>query len=133
MVPELTVTDFEKSFDFYTRILGFRVRNQRQKPNFAYLEQEKAQIMIEEFHPEGWNTAELTYPLGRGVNFQIELTEIQPVLDRIYKGGVSLYRDLKESWYNTGTVISGQKEFLIQDPDGYMLRFTQYLGEKPEK
>ncbi|HFQ4989843.1 TPA: VOC family protein, partial [Vibrio vulnificus] len=26
----------------------------------------------------------------------------------------------------------GQKEFLIQDPDGYLLRFSQYLGEKPK-
>ena len=26
----------------------------------------------------------------------------------------------------------GNKEFLIQDPDGYLLRFTQDLGEKTE-
>ncbi|HAT7741725.1 TPA: VOC family protein, partial [Vibrio vulnificus] len=28
--------------------------------------------------------------------------------------------------------LSGQKEFLVQDPDGYLLRFSQYLGEKPK-
>jgi len=43
-----------------------------------------------------------------------------------------LYRELKESWYDTGGVLSGQKEILVQDPDGYLLRFTQYLGENPK-
>lgn len=38
MVPELTVTDFEGSLSFYTDILGFKIRNQRENPNFAYLE-----------------------------------------------------------------------------------------------
>ena len=133
MVPELTVTDFRKSLVFYTSILGFTVRNQRQKPEFAYLEQEKVQVMIEQFHENGWNVGELSFPLGRGVNFQIELTDIQPILDRLEKSKVKLYRELKELWYDTGLVLSGQREFLVQDLDGYMLRFTQHLGEKPKK
>ena len=83
MVPELTVTNFQKSLVFYTQILGFKVRYRRENPEFAYLEQEKAQIMIEQYHDSGWNLAELLYPLGRGVNFQIELTEIQSILDRM--------------------------------------------------
>ncbi len=133
MVPELTVIDFNTSLTFYTEILGFSVRNQRKNPNFAYLEQEKVQIMIEQFHVNGWNVAELSPPFGRGVNFQIELSDIEPVLVRINNAQIKLYRDPKESWYDTGKNLSGQKEFLIQDPDGYMLRFTQYLGEKEKR
>lgn len=133
MVPELTVSDFQKSLDFYTKYLGFTVRNQRENPEFAYLEQEKAQIMIEQFHENGWNSGELLYPFGRGVNFQIELSDIQPILQRLQSADIELYRGLKESWYDTGSTLSGQKEFLVQDPDGYMLRFTQYLGEQPKK
>ena len=132
-VPELTVTDFKKSLSFYTDILGFQVRNQRKKPDFAYLEHEKTQIMIEQFHESGWNTAELSYPFGRGLTLQIELTNIQPILDRLKKSNAKLYRDIKESWYDTGSVLSGQKEFLVQDPDGYLLRFTQFLSEKSKK
>ncbi|MFK7803768.1 MAG: bleomycin resistance protein [Anaerolineae bacterium] len=132
MVPELTVSDFDKSLAFYTEILGFSVRNQRESPAFAYLEQEKVQIMIEQFHAEGWNVADLAHPFGRGVNFQIELTNIEPILTRINDVQIKLYRDPKESWYDTGKTLSGQMEFLVQDPDGYMLRFTQYLGEKPK-
>jgi hypothetical protein len=25
----------------------------------------------------------------------------------------------------------GDRELLVQDPDGYLLRFSQYLGERP--
>ncbi len=39
-------------------------------------------------------------------------------------------RERQENWYDEGNVLSGQREFLVQDPDGYLLRFTQYLGEK---
>ncbi|MCW7553748.1 hypothetical protein NX722_14130 [Endozoicomonas gorgoniicola] len=58
------------------------------------------------------------------------LTDIQPVYDHLIKQEFNFYRDLEESWYEVGSILSGQKEFLIQDPDGYLLRFTQYLGEK---
>ena len=41
-----------------------------------------------------------------------------------------LYRDIEESWRETGMTLSGAREFLIQDPDGYLLRFSQDLGEQ---
>ncbi len=89
--------------------------------------------MIEQFHESDWHVGELSRPLGRGVNFQMELSDIQPILERLQNLQIQLYRDLKESWYDVGSSLSGQKEFLVQDPDGYMLRFTQYLGEKSKK
>jgi len=132
MVPEITVLNFEKSLAFYTETLGFSVRYQRKKPNFVYIEQENVQIMLEQYHEDGWNVAELPSPLGRGINFQMALTDIEPMLKRIDSAQIKLYRELKESWYDTGGVLSGQKEILVQDPDGYLLRFTQYLGENPK-
>lgn len=83
--------------------------------------------MLEQFHPGGWNTAELTLPLGRGVNFQIEVDDIERIFDRISAHGVTLYRDLRDNHYNTGERIACQREFLVQDPDGYLLRFSQYI------
>lgn len=38
MVPEIDVSDFAVSLDFYTRVLGFKVRFARHDPEFAYLE-----------------------------------------------------------------------------------------------
>lgn len=130
MVPELSVSNFEESLNFYQHLLGFKIRNQRSNPDFAYLENEKVQIMLEQIHDTGWVIGELEYPLGRGVNFQIELTDISPILERLKAANVVLYRELNENWYDEGNVLSGQLEFLVQDPDGYLLRFTQHLGEK---
>lgn len=34
--PELYVTDFKKSLQFYTEILGFTIEYQRENPLFAF-------------------------------------------------------------------------------------------------
>ena len=130
MVPEMSVVNFDVSMSFYCDLLGFEVRNQRADPRFAYLEQGQVHIMLEEVHTTSWLTGELNYPLGRGMNLQMELADIGPIQHRLKEADVSLFRELKEEWYDVGNCLSGQLEFLVQDPDGYLLRFTQYLGEK---
>ncbi|MCQ8867371.1 bleomycin resistance protein [Vibrio splendidus] len=130
MVPELSVSNFEASLSFYVDVLGFSVRIKRENPDFVYLEQEQVQIMLEQITDSGWITGELVTPLGRGVNFQIELSDLEPLVERLKKANVRFFRDLKETWYDIGEKLSGEREFLIQDLDGYLLRFTQHLGEK---
>ncbi len=131
IVPELTVMDFDKSLDFYTRLLGFSVHNQRRDPDFAYLVMGRAHLMLEAWHADGWNIGKFDPPLGQGMNLQIECDDVESIRDRLSADGVTLYRGLTETWYNTGESLSGAREFLVQDPDGYLLRFSQYLGEKP--
>ncbi len=130
LVPELTVLDFEESFYFYTVVLGFEVENRRSNPDFAYLKLGDAHLMIEAYHREGWNISELQYPLGAGINFQVECENVERLVTSLAEANVKLYRSPKESWYNTGAELSGFKEFLVQDPNGYLLRFSEYLGEK---
>ena len=130
MVPELSVSGFSKSLNFYCEILGFKVRSQRKSPDFVYLEFERVQIMLEQIHDNAWVTGVLESPLGRGINFQIELSDIAPVYDRLQVAKIPLFREQKDTWYDIGDSLSGQREFLVQDPDGYLLRFSQYLGEK---
>ena len=129
LVPELTVSDFNASLRFYAQILGFGVVHQREDPAFAYLDLGGVQFMLEEFQEDGWNTGVLTKPYGRGINFQIELDDVQPVLDALTLASYALFRAPAESWYETAEGLSGQKEFLVQDPDGYLLRFCQHLGD----
>ena len=38
--------------------------------------------------------------------------------------------EIEENWYRQGNRLLGNKEFLVQDPDGYLLRFSEDLGEK---
>lgn len=130
MVPELSVTDLARSLVFYTGLLGFSVRYRRDDPPFAYLEQQQVQLMLEQVHPAGWQVGALEPPFGRVINLQMELTEIQPLLDRLQAAEIALFRQPTEVWYPVGEMLAGQHEFLLQDPDGYLLRFVQYLGER---
>ncbi|WP_250318518.1 bleomycin resistance protein [Rosenbergiella gaditana] len=127
MVPELTVTDFMASLSFYTSVLGFSVMIRRTEPDFAYICLGEAQLMLEQYHSSGWNTADLVRPLGCGVNFQIEVDDIKQIFTRVIENGITLYRDLNDNYYSIGEKNACQREFLVQDPDGYLLRFSQYI------
>ncbi len=86
--------------------------------------------MIEEEDDGSWVTAKPVYPRGRGINFEIAVKNMEPMLARLRDEGTELFREPKEKWRQTGSVQSGQIEFLVQDPDGYLLRFCQDLGER---
>ncbi|PHM36726.1 bleomycin resistance protein [Xenorhabdus innexi] len=130
MVPELTVTDFLRSLDFYQRILGFNVLIRREDPDFVYLALGEAQLMLEAFNDSGWNTGKLSKPLGRGINLQIEVDNVEPLLVSLKSNGIKLYRSVTDNHYCTGgDTYACQREFLVQDPDGYLLRFSQFIGE----
>ena len=133
LVPELSVSDFDQSLTFYTAILGFSVWFERgQKPKrFVYLDREGAQIMLEEVHDGIWQTGEFVKPYGRGVNLQMECSDVKILLDALAACQYPLWRGVYEAWRDVGDgVFAGSKEFLVQDPDGYLLRFTQDIGER---
>jgi catechol 2,3-dioxygenase-like lactoylglutathione lyase family enzyme len=127
LVPELDVTDLETSLAFWCDVLGFTVAYDRRAAKFAYLEREGAQIMLCEINGE-WVTGALTYPFGRGINFQIATTNVAPIIARIEAVGWPLFRAVSESWYRAGSTETGNREFLVMDPDGYLLRFSQNIG-----
>jgi catechol 2,3-dioxygenase-like lactoylglutathione lyase family enzyme len=134
LVPELNIVDFKKSVDFYTRILGFSVMYQREDEGFAYLSLGSAQIMIDEIGKgRTWKTADFEFPLGRGINFQIEVQSIDPLLEELKKNNIALFLEVEEKWYRKDNVEVGNRQFLVQDPDGYLLRFTEDLGERQIK
>ena len=127
IVPELTVTDFPASLHFYADVLGFNIMIRRSDPDFAYVSLGEAQLMLEQYHAKGWNTAELVRPLGRDVNFQLEVEDIEQVLARVHAHVITLYRGLYDNHYSAGETTACQREFLVQDPDGYLLRFSKYI------
>jgi len=128
LVPELTVEQIEASLRFYTTA-GFSVRFQRDDPPFAYLELGQAQLMLEQQHERGWNVTPLDRPLGRGINFQIKVPDADTVYSALVATGVTIFREVKDTWYSVAPNLrEGQREFLVQDPDGYLIRFAQHLG-----
>jgi catechol 2,3-dioxygenase-like lactoylglutathione lyase family enzyme len=124
LIPELSCSDLQKTVNFYCDALGFSVRFAR--GGFAFIERGKLQLMLEQAG-DGWETGALAYPLGRGVNFSMEVDNVD-ALHAALPTGTPLFRPIAENWYAEGDQEHGQREFLIQDPDGYLLRFTQSLG-----
>lgn len=129
LIPELLVNDFQISLHFYTSILGFVVDRERPESKFAMLSIEGSQIMINQRNGS-WETGAFEYPLGRGINLQIKVLTIANLLANLKSSHVALYQQPEEAWYRKGNVEVGHLEFLVQDPDGYLLRFAQSLGER---
>lgn len=124
LIPELTVSDINKTKEFYLNILGFKVEYERKGDRFIFLSFEGTQMMFEEMHENGWNVAEMSYPFGRGINFSIEVEDIDMIYNKLILNEYPLYRPMMTNQYESNSEQITQKEFLVQDPDGYLLRFT---------
>lgn len=133
LVPELMVTDLSNSLDFWVYCLGFEVAYRRLEDGFAYLDLNGAQVMLEQIDPDAgqWLTAPLTKPFGRGINLQIDVAAVAPITQKLGQAGFPLYRACKDTWYRADNVEVGQREFIVQDPDGYLVRLVDRLGERP--
>ena len=83
-----------------------------------------SQFMFEQIHDNGWNIGELIYPLGRGINFSIAVDDIEGLYKLVKTLNLEIYRELNRSIYQVNGIEETQTEFLIQDPNGYLLRFT---------
>jgi catechol 2,3-dioxygenase-like lactoylglutathione lyase family enzyme len=131
LVPELIISDLATSLRFWCDLIGFRVLYERPAEGFAYLERERAEVMLEALGDRSWAVGTLARPFGRGINLQIEATSLTPMLEALERARWPLYRQPEERWYPVGAMEAGQRQFLVQDPDGYLLRFAQSLAMRP--
>lgn len=122
LIPELSVTDIEKSKEFYLN-LGFKIIYERKEDKFCFLYLEDNQIMIEEIN-NNWNVGEMKYPFGNGINISMTVSDIDSFYENIISKKFVLFRKIKTSKYRVDDIIYEDKEFLLQDPDGYLLRFN---------
>ena len=131
LVPELLVIDLDQSLRFWRDLCGFRVAFDRASERFAYLDLDGAQVMLEQRGVgRNWVTAALEPPFGRGINFQVSVTLIQPILAALQAAGWPLFMPPEQKWYRTGSFETGMNQFLVQEPDGYLIRFSAPLGER---
>ena len=85
LIPELAVQSLGESLAFYRDLLGFAVAYARPEEGFAFLQLGDAQLMLDQiglgrtFDADG----PLSRPLGRGLNLQIEVSAVQPLLQAL--------------------------------------------------
>lgn len=129
LIPELSVRNIELSKKFYINILGFKLEYERVDDKFAFLSYNGSQIMLEEVNNH-WSVGKLQYPFGRGVNFQIECDNVDLLSCRLKENKIEIYKDVFESSYKANNITYIEKELLVQDLDGYLLRFQQTIEEE---
>ncbi len=122
LIPEFSVSNILVSKKFYID-LGFEIVYERVEDKFCFLSLDDNQIMIEEVN-NNWNVGELEYPFGRGINISMAVNDIDKFYNNIKNKGIKLYKDIAVSKYRVDDGYVCDKQFLIQDPDGYLLRFT---------
>ena len=131
-IPEFSVTNLENSLNFY-ETAGFKIEYNRPENKFAFISFGNIQFMLQELSDnDKWSIGELKYPFGNGINFQLEVEDVEKIYNNFKNNNYTIAFDIEENWYRQDSKILGNREFLIQDPDGYLLRFMQDLGEKAE-
>jgi len=121
LIPELSVNNINISKKFYLS-LGFTIKYERPKDKFIFLELDGNQIMIEEVN-DNWNVGTLEYPYGRGINISMSVN-VDKVYKKVLNNKIKLFKDIETHKYMVNNREYLDKEFLIQDPDGYLLRFN---------
>jgi len=133
IVPELDVENIDLSLELYVNILGFKILYGRPEERFAYLDLDGAHLMLEEAAGPGrrFRMAPLEHPYGRGMNLQIEVNNVDELHDRVQTAGIDFVIPPEDQWYRNGHLECGNRQFVIADRDGYLLRFFSDLGERP--
>ncbi|MGH6923124.1 MAG: bleomycin resistance protein [Propylenella sp.] len=133
LVPELDVADLERSLAVYVEVFGFRCHARRPEEGFAYLIREGVHLMLEAAAGPGrrFHTAPLEFPLGRGMNLQIQVADVDALYADVQRSNLTICIALEERWYRQNQTELGARQFVVADPDGYLLRFFSDLGARP--
>jgi catechol 2,3-dioxygenase-like lactoylglutathione lyase family enzyme len=142
LTPELFVRDLRASLEFYVGLLGFSVQFERRDEGFAAIALDGAYFMLENIdhfreasdhqfvEERKWITGNLAYPFGRGLNFLIHAEDIDSIYDRLLKHGYPIKLPMEKKWYRVGRQEIGVRQFMVMDPDGFLLRFDKDIGRR---
>lgn len=129
LVPELYVSDLTRSLAFYCDLAGFEIRYERREEAFAYIALGQAELMLEEPIGRTWLTGPLETPFGRGINLQITVPDVERLYAVFCEAGATIVNVLEEKSYKRPDDTVSVRQFVVADPDGYLLRFAQIISE----
>ncbi len=118
---ELFVPDVTEAARYYTETLGFTVL--RMTPDdapifaIAYLGEAVVMFMHDRFYAGA--RADLDYR-GAGLNIRLMVPDVDAVYERVRKAGAEVLNPIGDREY-------GLRDFIMQDPFGFRLRFASPL------
>jgi catechol 2,3-dioxygenase-like lactoylglutathione lyase family enzyme len=129
LVPELLVRDLAASLGFWRDLCGFAVLYDRPEDGFACIERDGARIMLDRLGAtRDWVAAPLEPPFGRGMNLEIAVASAAPLLAALERAAWPLFLAPEEKSYRVGAATVRVRQFIVQDPDGYLIRFSERLA-----
>ena len=131
LMAEMMVQDYSRSLAFWSGPMGFAAAFTRPLQKLACLTHpDGAQIMI--YQRDGdWETGPMEAPFGRGAVIQIYVNDAAAMANAVIAAHIPFYVPLRDKWRDWGDRLGGQREFLLQDPDGYLIMVAQRIGERP--
>jgi hypothetical protein len=89
-IPELDVTNLNNSIKFY-KTCGFKIEYERKEDKFVFLSLGEIQFMLQELATDNkWETGKLEYPFGRGINFQLEVDNVDTIYNSLKDNGYKI-------------------------------------------
>ena len=125
LVPELYVSDLATSLAFYCEVLGFEIDYARPNERFAYLKRGSAALMLEEPIGRTWLAGPLEPPFGQGMNLQIMVEDVRALYTLCERAQAKIILALETKAYQRRDDTVSQTQFVVQDPDGYLIRLAQ--------
>ncbi len=122
LIPELTVTDIEKSKAFYIDLLGFKIEYERPEDKFVFISLGGIQLMLEEAKQA--DLAQLNYPFGKGINFSFGVDDVEAIYKKLKADHYPIKRALEKRTFRVNDAFVTPLEFSVLDPDGYYIRIT---------
>jgi catechol 2,3-dioxygenase-like lactoylglutathione lyase family enzyme len=127
----MMVSHYPTTLDWWTGLVGMTPVFTRPEQKLAFLQHaDGAQVMIYERDGD-WEVGPMEPPFGRGAVIQVFVADVTAVHARFAAAGHPFYVALREKWRDWGDRLGGQREFLVQDPDGYLVMVAQSIGERP--
>ncbi len=113
---EVFVEDLDVFADFYTRVLGFSLADDRRGEDNPYVSVVRDDVRIGAAPPwQGIDRGARDVPTG--VEIVLEVDDVHADLDRVTRAGWPLAQSLqRRPW--------GLTDFRVHDPDGHYLRLT---------
>lgn len=70
-----------------------------------------------------FRTAALDWPYGRGINLQIEVSDLLGLYEEVIAASVTPVVAIEKRSYRVGDREIANEQFVVADRDGYLLRF----------
>ena len=101
IIPELSVTNLKNSLEFY-KTVGFKIEYERPENKFVFLSLGEIQFMLQEISKEDkWSIAPLSYPFGNGINFQLEVENVDNIYNSLKENNYKIAYEIEENGERT--------------------------------